>query len=325
MSTAPTQAPARPSAVRTWILAARPHTLPAAGAGVAVGLGAALATGAPLRLDTALACLAVALLLQVLANFANDLSDFRRGADTPDRQGPLRVAASGLVTERQLEVAIAITIGLAGLVGLYLVLVGGWALLAIGVLAVVAALAYTGGPFPYGYRAMGEIFVFIFFGLVAVAGTAYLQSLTLDPLYVVAAVPPGALITAILVVNNLRDIPTDTAAGKRTLAVVLGKRQTQGEYGALLGVAYAVPVFLFLSWMAAGVGPTGAGTPLLPAVLLPLLTLPKASVLLRAVRTFREPRELNLVLKGTASLSLWFGVLFAVGLALLGLIRTGAS
>lgn len=325
MTTAPANVPARPSALRIWILAARPHTLPAAGAGVAVGLGAALATGAALRLDTALACLAVALLLQILANFANDLSDFRRGADTPDRQGPLRVAASGLVSERQLEVAIAITIGLSGVVGLYLMVVGGWAFLALGVLAVVAALAYTGGPFPYGYRAMGELFVFIFFGLVAVAGTAYLQSLTLDPLYVVAAVPPGVLITAILVVNNLRDIPTDTAAGKRTLAVILGKRRTQGEYGALLGVAYAVPVFLFLSWMAAGVGPTGAATPLLPAVLLPLLTLPKASSLLRAVRTFEEPRELNLVLKGTASLSLWFGVLFAVGLALLGLVRTGAS
>ncbi len=215
---APSLPPTRPSALSIWVRAARPNTLPAAAAGVVVGLGAAMATGAPLRLDTALACLAVALLLQILANFSNDLSDFRRGADTEARQGPLRVAAAGLVTERQLEIAMAIVIGLAGVVGLYLVAVGGWVLLLLGVLAVVAAIAYTGGPFPYGYKALGEVFVFIFFGLVAVAGTAYLQTLTLEPLYLAAAVPPGALITAILVVNNLRDIPTDTEAGKRTLA-----------------------------------------------------------------------------------------------------------
>ena len=215
--------------------------------------------GAPFRADTALGCLAVALLLQIVANFANDLSDFRRGADTPDRQGPLRVAAAGLVTERQLEVAIAIIIGLAGLVGLYLVAVGGGVLLALGGLAIVAALAYTGGPFPYGYRALGEVFVFIFFGLVAVAGTAYLQSLRFEPLYLAAAMPPGALITAILVVNNLRDIPTDTAAGKRTLAVVLGRRRTQGEFGALLGAAYFVPALLFLP--GGGLDPVGGPRP----------------------------------------------------------------
>jgi 1,4-dihydroxy-2-naphthoate octaprenyltransferase len=319
-----TSAPARPSAVRTWILAARPHTLPAAGAGVVVGLGAGLAVGAPFRLDTALACLAVALLLQVVANFANDLSDFRRGADTPDRQGPLRVAASGLVTERQLEVAIAFTIAPAAIVGLYLVWVGGAVLLVLGALAVVAALAYTGGPFPYGYRALGEVFVFIFFGLVAVAGTAYLQALSFDALFVVVAIPPGALITAILVVNNLRDIPTDTVAGKRTLAVVLGRRRTQGEFGALLGAAYFVPVALFLATFA-GWTPAGRPAPLAVGVLLPLLTLPMASGLLARVRGFGEPRELNLVLKGTARLSLVFSLLFAAGLALTAVTGLGAA
>ncbi len=322
MAIQPGAATERPSTLRVWILASRPHTLPAAGAGVAVGLGAALATGAPFRLDTAVACLAVALLLQVLANFANDLSDFRRGTDTPDRQGPARMAASGFVTERQLEVAIGVTIALAGLVGLYLAWVGGPALLVVGVLAVVAALAYTGGPFPYGYKALGEVFVFLFFGLVAVAGTAYLQTLTMDPLYVVAAIPPGVLITAILVVNNLRDIPTDVVAGKRTLAVVMGEQRTKGEFGALLGVAYAIPFLLFAAWLAAGVGPSGSPSLALPAVLLPMLTLPMATPLLRKVRSFGERRELNLVLKGTAELSLRFGVLFAVGLALLGLVRS---
>jgi 1,4-dihydroxy-2-naphthoate polyprenyltransferase len=311
----------RPSTLSIWVHAARPHTLPAALAGVVVGLGAGVAVGADVRWDTALGCVVVALLLQVLANFANDLSDFRKGADTPDRQGPVRVAAAGLVTERQLEAAIAITIGLAGVVGLYLVAVGGWVLLALGLLAVVAALAYTGGPFPYGYRALGEVFVFVFFGLVAVAGTAYLQALRFDALFVVAAVPPGALITAILVVNNLRDIPTDTAAGKRTLAVVLGARRTQGEFGALLGIAYVVPVLLFLAWVA-GWTPAGEPAPLLPAVLLPLLTLPMASPLLRTVRAFEEPRELNPVLKGTARLALAFSLLFAVGLLAAG-IRPG--
>ena len=316
--------PARPSAFRIWLLAARPATLPAAIAGVVVGLGAALAVGAPFRLDTALGCIAVALLLQVVANFANDLSDFRRGADTADRKGPVRVAAAGLVTERQLEVAIAITIGLAGVVGLWLALVGGPVLIALGVLAVVAALAYTGGPFPYGYRALGEVFVFIFFGLVAVIGTGYLQALRFDPLFLLAAVPPGALITAILVVNNLRDIPTDTAAGKRTLAVVLGKRATQGEFGALLGISYAVPALLVAAWIA-GWSPAGGEAPLVPFVLLPLLTLPMASPLLRAVRMFREPRELNPVLKGTARLSLVFSLLFALGLALAGTSPGGSA
>jgi len=289
-----------------------------------VGLGAALAVGTPLRLDTALGCLAVALLLQVLANLGNDLSDHRRGADTPDRAGPTRVAASGLVSERQLEIAIALVIGLAGLVGLWLVVIGGAVLLVLGALAIVAALAYTGGPFPYGYRALGEVFVFVFFGLVAVAGTAYLQALTLEPLFLVAAIPPGALITAILVVNNLRDIPTDTAAGKRTLAVILGRERTAVEFALLLAVAYAVPVALAGAWWL-GEGPLGGTTPLAPVVLLPLFTIPAAWSLLREVRTFAEPRELNRALKGTARLSLWHGLLFAIGLAVNGTALGGAA
>jgi len=291
------------SALRTWLLAVRPATLPAAASGVIVGLGAALAVGAAFRPDTALGCLAVAILLQVLANLANDLSDFRRGADTPDRAGPTRVASAGLVTPRQLELAIGLTIAAAGLVGAWLAWVGGPAIVALGILAIVAALAYTGGPWPYGYRALGEVFVFIFFGLVAVVGTAYLQALRFEPLFVVAAIPMGALITAILVVNNLRDIPTDAAAGKRTLAVALGRRATAVEYGLLLALAFAVPVALLLA---------GQGI----AQLLPLCSAPLAAPLLRTVRGFAEPRQLNAVLAGTARLALVFGALFAVALAL---------
>lgn len=300
-------AASRPSTLRIWLLAIRPATLPAALSGVVVGLGAALAVGTPFRLDTALGCLAVALLLQITANLSNDLSDFRKGADTPDRTGPIRVAAAGLVTPRQLEIAIALVIGVAGVVGLWLTAIGGPVLLLVGILAVVAALAYTGGPWAYGYRGLGEVFVFVFFGLVAVVGTAYLQAGRVETLFWVAAVPVGALTTAILVVNNLRDIPTDTAAGKRTLAVMLGVQRTRLEYAALLFAAFVVPVVL----VAAGRG--------LP-VLLPLLALPLASPLLRTVRTFSEPRQLNLVLKGTARLALVHGVLFAAGLAIGGAI-----
>ncbi len=296
-------APERPSTVRIWLLAIRPATLPAALSGVAVGLGAALAVGAPFRFDAAIGCLSVALLLQVTANLANDLSDFRKGADTPDRTGPIRVAAAGLVTERQLELAIGLTIALAGVVGLWLTLIGGPILLVVGALAIVAALAYTGGPLPYGYRGLGELFVFVFFGLVAVVGTAYLQAGGLEPLFFAAAIPVGALTTAILVVNNLRDIPTDSAAGKRTLAVILGRRATVAEYALLLGAAFLVPVALAI----AGWGIT---------VLLPLLAIPLAAPLLRTVRTFTEPRQLNPVLKGTARLALAQSALFAIGLAL---------
>ena len=297
---------ARPSTARIWLLAIRPATLPAAVSGVLVGLGAAIGIGAPFRLDTAVGCLAVALVLQITANLSNDLSDFRRGADTPDRAGPLRVAAAGLVTERQLEIAIVVTIAIAAAIGLWLTTIGGPVLLGLGALAIVAAIAYTGGPWPYGYRGLGEVFVFVFFGLVAVVGTAFLQAGQIAPLFVAAAVPVGALTTAILVVNNLRDIPTDAAAGKRTLAVILGRRATVAEYRLLLAVAFIVPVALLVA---------GRGLP----VLLPLLAVPLALPLERTVRTFSEPRQLNPVLKGTARLALVHGLLLAIGLAIGGL------
>jgi 1,4-dihydroxy-2-naphthoate octaprenyltransferase len=300
--------PDRPSAFRIWLLAIRPATLPAAVSGVVVGIGAPAAVETPFRLDTALGCLAVALLLQIAANLANDLSDFRAGADTPDRTGPIRVAAAGLVSESRLEIAIGVAVAAAGLVGLWLATVGGPVLLALGVLAVVAALAYTGGPWPYGYHGLGEVFVFVFFGLVAVVGTAYLQAGRLNPLFVVAAVPVGALTTAILVVNNLRDIPTDAAAGKRTLAVILGARATRIEYAALLATAFAVPIALAVAWFGI-------------TLLVPMVTIPLAWPLWRTVRSFTEPRQLNPVLKGTARLTLVFSLLFAAGLALSGIVR----
>ena len=300
---------ARPSTIRTWWLAIRPNTLPAAIAPVFVGIGASLAVGVPLRADTALACFAVALLLQIAANLANDVSDFRRGADTEARTGPLRVAAAGLVTERQLEAAIAVVLALAAVVGLYLVAVGGIVLLAVGAAAMAATLAYTGGPWPYGYRGLGEAFVFVFFGLVAVVGTAYLQALRLEPLFWWAAVPVGSLVTAILVVNNLRDIPTDRAAGKRTLAVTFGERFAKAEYVALLGIAAVIPVAL--------VALSLAGLPVLLALVAFVLAIgPVRKVL--SLGPDDDRRVMNPVLKATARLSLAYAVLFAIGLAVGG-------
>ena len=294
---------------RTWLLAVRPATLPAALSGVAVGLGAAWAGGAAFRPDTALGCLAVALLLQVCANLANDLSDFRRGADTPDRLGPTRVAAAGLVTVRQLEVAIALVILAAAGVGGWLAMVGGPAIIALGVAAILAALAYTGGPFPYGYHGLGEVFVFIFFGLVAVIGTATLQSGHVEVLYVLAAIPVGTLTTAILVVNNLRDTATDRAAGKRTLAVTFGEGFARAEYLACLVIAWAVPIGLLAGrWFGAQIA---AG----PLTLLPLIAVPMAVPLWRAVSADGDPRRLNRVLGGTGTLAMAFALLFAFGLA----------
>ena len=301
--------PRLPSAGRTWLLAIRPATLPASVSGVVVGLGAARASGAPLRLDAALGCFAVALLLQICANLGNDLSDFKRGADTPDRLGPTRVAAAGLVTVRQLEIAITLVVVAAGIVGIWLATVGGPAIVALGIAAVVAALAYTGGPFPYGYRGLGEVFVFVFFGLVAVVGTAELQSGRVEPLYVLAAIPVGSLTTGILVVNNLRDTDTDRAADKRTLAVTFGKGFARAEYLGCLVVAWAVPVGLAVAWWR------GAAVAVGPLVLLPLLALPLAGPLWRIVRAGGDPRQLNPVLRGTARATLVFALLFAVGMA----------
>ena len=308
MDTATAPSPPRPAPLsrrHAWWLAIRPRTLPAAIGPVLVGLGVAIGEGVFVPLP-ALAALAVALLLQVASNLANDLFDFRSGADTADRVGPPRAAALGLLSQRELAAGIAVVLVLAGLVGLYLVSVGGWPILVLGALAIVSAVAYTGGPWPYGYRGLGEVFVFVFFGPVAVAGTTWLQTLTLEPLALVASIPVGALITAILVVNNLRDIAQDRRAGKLTLAVRLGEGGAVAEYGLLLALAYLAPIVLLL-------GGTG------PAVLLPLLSAPLALPLLRVVRAGGDLRRLNAVLAGTARLSLVFAALLALGLALPGL------
>lgn len=294
---------------RAWLLAIRPATLPAAVGPVLVGLGVAWPS-VGIRPLPAAACLAVALLFQIAANLANDLFDFRSGADAADRLGPTRAAASGLLTVRDLTFAIVIVLALAGLIGLGLVAIGGPVVLALGILAALSAIAYTGGPWPYGYHGLGEVFVFAFFGLVAVAGTAYLQIGRWLPVAIAAAVPVGALVTAILVVNNLRDIDSDRRAGKRTLAVSIGPRATIAEYVALILVAYVVPAALVLGEAAA------------PIALLPMVSLPLAISSIRDSVAGDDPRRLNAVLRATARLSLVYALLFAVGLAA-GLVPGG--
>jgi 1,4-dihydroxy-2-naphthoate octaprenyltransferase len=284
-----------------WLLAARPATLPAAVVPVLVGTAAALHGGNPLRTGPFVAALLASLLIQVGTNFANDVFDFRRGADTAERLGPLRVTQSGLVTPGQVLLATCLTFGLAVLIGIYLTLVGGWPILLIGVLCILAGVLYTGGPWPYGYHALGDLICFLFFGVLAVLGSAFLQTLSISPLDVWAAVPTGLLVTAILIVNNLRDIDTDRRVGKRTLAVLLGPRGTRIEYTVCVAIAYLVPPLLWLLGLAG------------PWFWLPWLSLPLGIWLIRFVGR-GTGRELNRALKRTGQLHLLFGVLFAASL-----------
>jgi 1,4-dihydroxy-2-naphthoate octaprenyltransferase len=291
-----------PSRLQIWLLAARPKTLPAAAAPVIVGSAVAYSE-AVFRFWPALAALLGALLIQIGTNFANDVFDFKRGADTSERLGPLRVTQAGLLSPQQVMVGMWLTFGLAALIGLYLVWVGGWPIIIIGLFSILSGIAYTGGPFPLGYNGLGDFFVFIFFGLVAVCGTYYVQAGTVSPLAIWAAIPVGALATAILVVNNLRDIETDRAAGKKTLAVRFGARGAQVEYLLLLGLAYSVPLLIWL---------LGYST---PWVLLTWLSLPLLKPLINQVLHERG-RPLNLALAGTARLELIYSFLFSVGLLL---------
>ena len=291
-----------PSGARVWLLAARPATLAAAIAPVLVGTGAALHGGQEIHEHIFLPILLTALLIQIGTNFANDVFDFRRGADTPDRLGPLRVTQGGLVSPRQVLFATYLTFGLAALIGVYLILTaGGWPILLIGLVCILAGVLYTGGPWPYGYHGLGDVVCFLTFGVLAVLGTAYLQTRTITPLDVWAALPVGCLVTAILIVNNLRDIDTDRHSGKMTLAVRLGRSGTRLEYSLCLTVAYLVVIGLGLAGMI------GAWW------WLPLLSLPLGLWLARYVNR-TEGRPLNQALKRTGQLHLLFAVLFAAAL-----------
>ncbi len=283
---------------RDWVAGARPRTLPAAVVPVAVGSGVAAGYGGFSLWRAALA-LVVALALQIGVNYANDYSDGIRGTDR-QRVGPVRLVGSGLATPRQVLAAALICFGVAGVAGLILAAATTWWLLLVGVAAIAAAWFYTGGSRPYGYRALGEVSVFAFFGLAAVAGTAYVQMQRLTWLTVAAAIPVGLLACALLVINNLRDIPSDRESGKRTLAVVLGDQRTRLLYAACVWLPFAF---------------AAAMTPAAPLALLALAAIPLAIPPARMVIARATGRDLIAALGQTGRLQLAFGVLLTVGLA----------
>jgi 1,4-dihydroxy-2-naphthoate octaprenyltransferase len=289
--------------MRIWLMAARPRTLPAAIAPVFVGTAAAVEWAGELpRLGAFLAALAGSVLIQIGTNLANDYSDAKRGADSADRLGPVRVTSSGMVAPRRVLVATWIAFGAAVACGIYLTVVAGIAILLIGTVSIAAGVLYTGGPRPYGYAGLGEVFVFLFFSLVAVNGSYYVQVEQLDALPLGLSISVGFLATAILVVNNVRDIETDRRAGKMTAAVRMGRRNAVMLYRLLVLGAYAVlPVALIAGDASA-----------LP--LIGLLSLPLAVAPLRTMSTRTDGPSLNAALAQTGALLGAFSLLVSAGL-----------
>ncbi len=284
-----------------WILAARPHTLPAAIAPVVVGAGLAVFDDV-FRIDALVAALIGALAIQVAANFANDASDAKRGADPEDRVGPPRAVATGLLTAKAVWTGVWIAFGVAALAGIWMTIIAGWVIVAIGVLSIIATLGYVGGPVPYGYRGFGEVFVFLFFGVVATVGSRYVHDSSAPASAWQLAIPMGCLVTAILVANNVRDIETDARVGKRTLAVILGRPRTVLLYQGLVGGAFLA----LASGVAWGAIPNGG--------LAGFVAIPFAVPLDRIIRREVDGPPLLTLLKGTARLQLTVAFLITTGL-----------
>jgi len=291
-----------PGSLQAWVMAMRPRTLPVSVGPVLVGTSVAYVEGG-MRVGPAIAAGLGSLLLQIGSNFANDVFDFEKGADTEDRIGPPRATQLGLLTPATLKRGMFAVFALAMGVGVYLSWVAGPVIIAVGLIAIAAAIAYTGGPWPLGYHGLGDVAVFLFFGLVAVVGTTFVQTGTLPTLAWLCALPVGGLATAILVVNNLRDIDTDVVAGKRTLAVRLGRGGARVEWAILVGSAYLVPIVLWLGFGEA------------PWVMMAWVSAPRALRLFGVIRSTEDGPELNEALAGTAQLGFLFSVLFALGLA----------
>ena len=283
-----------------WLSAARPKTLPAAVAPVAIGTAIALGEGTA-HWGAALAAMLGALLIQIGTNLANDYFDFVNGADTINRTGPTRLTQAGLVTPEAMWRAALISFGLAAVVGLYLVARGGWPIVAVGVASILSGILYTGGPWPFGYKGLGDVFVLVFFGPVAVAGTHYVQALAFSPVAALAGLGPGLISVAILAVNNLRDAETDAIAGKRTLAVRLGPGFARGEHALTLVAAALLPAGFWLAGLAG------------PGVLMTLLMLPAAWPVIRTVATETDGAVLNAALGSTGRLLMLYTVLFCAG------------
>lgn len=293
----------RRTRAQAWLHACRVPTLTAAVVPVLVGSALAWRHGV-WHPAVALAALIGATAIQLGTNFANDLYDHKKGADPAERIGPPRVLAQGWLEPSEIRNGMIGAFAVATLAGLYLVRVAGWPVIAIGIASILAGIGYTAGRFALAYHALGDVAVYVFFGFVAVLGTYYVQAHRLHPEAVLAAISVGALATAILVVNNIRDIDTDRAAGKRTLAVLLGRGGARAEYLALLIAAYAVPLGLWAQ------GFRGAW------ILLPFATASLAGRALYVVRDREDGPSLNRALLDTARLHAVFGLLFAVGIAL---------
>jgi 1,4-dihydroxy-2-naphthoate octaprenyltransferase len=291
------------SALRLWALAARPRTLPAAVAPVLVGTALAISEDEFRPLAFA-AALIGSVFIQIGTNLSNDYSDARRGADTEDRLGPVRVTAGGLMPPQRVLVGTYVAFGIAVAAGLYLAAVAGWELLAVGVASIAAGVLYTGGPRPYGYAGLGELFVFLFFGIVAVNGSYYVQTEELSWEAFALSLPVGLLAAAILVVNNVRDIDTDRRAGKRTLAVKLGRERARRLFAAMVALAFALPP---VTWLAGGLSTW---------LLLVLAALPFAPPLVRTVSSRTDGPALNGALARTGLLLAVFSLLLSAGVLL---------
>jgi len=289
--------------VRLWVVAARPRTLPAAVAPVLVGTALAISAD-DFGVVAFLAALVGSVFLQIGTNLSNDYSDARRGADTDDRLGPVRVTAGGLMPPKRVLAGTYVAFGVACVAGVVLTVIAGPIMLVIGALSIVAGVLYTGGPRPYGYSGLGEVFVFVFFGVVAVVFSFYAQTQDLPWEAFALSVPVGLLASAILVVNNVRDIDTDRRAGKRTLAVKLGRERARRLFDAMLALSYlmcvVIPAAGGLDWWT----------------LLPLLSLPLAVPLRATVATHTDGPALNDALAGTGRLLAAFSALLAIGVLL---------
>lgn len=291
-----------PGSARAWMLASRPKTLVISVSPVIAGSAVAYAGGG-FRWGPALAALLGAVMIQVGTNLANDVFDCEKGADTIERIGPLRMTQAGLLAPGAVRAGMAMAFVIAALAGLYLTATAGWPVIGIGLASIAAGIAYTGGSFPLGYHGLGDLFVMIFFGFVAVCGTVYVQAGSVSAAAWAAALPIGALATAVIVVNNVRDVETDRQAGKRTLPVILGRRAGVAEFMALLAVAYVAPAGMVMAGLAS------------PWALLAWISLPVALGLVRRVATVTDGPTLNRDLAGTARLLLLFALLFSVGVA----------
>ncbi|MEO1023247.1 MAG: 1,4-dihydroxy-2-naphthoate polyprenyltransferase [Bacteroidota bacterium] len=286
-----------------WLEASRPKTLAAAFVPVLVGAAIAWKEETLVWIPTVVALLC-ALLIQIGTNFANDYFDFIKGSDTEERIGFRRATAAGLIAPKTMRNATIVVMGLAFIIGLYLVWVGGWVILAIGIASLLFGVLYTGGPYPLGYNGLGDVFVFLFFGIVAVMGTYYVNALSWSEASFWASLAVGALCTNILVINNLRDVEQDAKSGKRTLGVLFGDRTLKLEYTLMLFLAFAIPPHFFWQ-MGYGVW-----------IFLPFLSLPVALILIRTVWTETDKPKLNAVLERTAQYMTLFGALLSIGIVL---------